>query len=126
MERSLHEAVAWPGQAPQPESSLRRLIYIRDGCRCSVCGCHASLYVHAHHLDPRAEGGGNDPGNLVLICTTCHAVTHSNYGKLVPREPAGVRIIRIRVAGEGPGRSLEGPGGVPAAGWATLPAGACG
>ncbi|MBI4616374.1 MAG: HNH endonuclease [Planctomycetes bacterium] len=98
-------ARAVPGRAPQPEASLRLLIYLRDGCRCSVCGCHASLYVHVHHVDPRSEGGGNDPRNLVLICVTCHAVTHSHYGRLVPREPAGVRIIRIRRSGGAEGEA---------------------
>ncbi|MBI4612480.1 MAG: HNH endonuclease [Planctomycetes bacterium] len=94
--RAIAEALALPGRTPEPEMALRRLVYIRDGCRCSVCGCRAALFVHVHHLDPRAEGGGNDPDNLALLCWSCHSVTHSNHGKLVPRTPAGTRIFTLQ------------------------------
>ncbi|MBI4615974.1 MAG: HNH endonuclease, partial [Planctomycetes bacterium] len=87
------------GRAPDPDLALRRAIYLRDGGRCSVCGCHAALYVHVHHVDPRAEGGGNDPANLALVCTRCHALAHSNHGRLVPREPLPALVFRISVDG---------------------------
>ncbi|MBI4614717.1 MAG: HNH endonuclease [Planctomycetes bacterium] len=107
---------AWgrPGRAPEPELALRRLVYIRDGCRCGVCGCHATLFVHVHHVDSRAEGGGNDPGNLVVLCTRCHAVTHSNHGRLVPRAPGGIRLCRVSLRDGGSGwldRGSAGPEG---------------
>ncbi|MBI4614124.1 MAG: HNH endonuclease [Planctomycetes bacterium] len=90
-------------RAPKADDPLRRAIYLRDGGRCSVCGCHAALYVQVHHVDPRAEGGGNDPANLALVCTRCHSLAHSNYARLVPREPHPPLIFRIEVSEKSPG-----------------------
>lgn len=52
--------------------------------RCEVCGAAVAYYNGAewitgplggdvHHIIPLAEGGGNDPSNLVLLCRSCHA-----------------------------------------------------
>ncbi|MBI4617379.1 MAG: hypothetical protein HY720_27460 [Planctomycetes bacterium] len=54
-----------------------------------------------------ASCGRNDPENLGLLCTRCHAATHSNYGRLVPRKPETARLLAIEAR---PGR-LARPGG---------------
>ena len=46
----------------------------RDEYRCTVCGATRSLEVH--HIVPRADGGSNDPSNLVTLCADCHGTAH--------------------------------------------------
>ena len=47
----------------------------RDGFRCVFCGREGDL-LHVHHVRPRSEGGGDDPSNLVSVCTACHGKIH--------------------------------------------------
>jgi 5-methylcytosine-specific restriction endonuclease McrA len=30
-------------------------------------------FLAAHHVIPRAEGGADDPANLIALCASCHA-----------------------------------------------------
>ncbi|MFN7019901.1 MAG: HNH endonuclease [Phycisphaerales bacterium] len=48
---------------------LRRIILARDPV-CRVC--QASPAVTVDHLVPKAEGGGDDEGNLQGLCAACH------------------------------------------------------
>jgi hypothetical protein len=34
------------------------------------------LAIDIHHIVEVSEGGGNEPGNLVALCPTCHALFH--------------------------------------------------
>ena len=46
-----------------------RLEVIKRDKYCQVCeGAGRSI----HHIIPRAEGGGNAPENLILLCVKCH------------------------------------------------------
>ncbi len=40
-------------------------------CRNPECGCR-NLRVQAHHLHPRARGGGDEPENGITVCKCCH------------------------------------------------------
>ncbi len=55
---------------------LRLEVLQRDGFRCRVPGCRSPRFLEAHHLVPRSTGGGNDPGNLVSLCSRCHQTLH--------------------------------------------------
>ena len=46
------------------------------GYRCAVPTCRTILAIDIHHIVEVAEGGGNEPGNLLALCTTCHALFH--------------------------------------------------
>jgi len=47
------------------------MINLRDGWACqAACGCTAELSMH--HIVPRAEGGSDDPANLITLCSMCH------------------------------------------------------
>ena len=46
-----------------------------SGWRCSACGLHRPL--SAHHILPRARGGGDEIGNLAVLCNACHAAAHA-------------------------------------------------
>lgn len=51
-------------------------IFKRDGFVCQYCGTHPpQVILHVDHIVPVAEGGDNDPSNLVTSCDTC------NFGK---------------------------------------------
>lgn len=46
------------------------------GYRCAVPTCRNILAIDIHHIVEVAEGGGNEPGNLLPLCPTCHALYH--------------------------------------------------
>ncbi|HEY3498858.1 MAG TPA: HNH endonuclease signature motif containing protein [Polyangiaceae bacterium] len=56
--------------------SIRRRVVRRDGGRCRVPGCRHAVFVDAHHIHPRAEGGRHDPDNLVTLCAAHHRAVH--------------------------------------------------
>lgn len=73
------------GTQPAPRSrarqsippARRRQVLRRDGGKCVVPGCRHAVFVDIHHLDPKAEGGGNDSENLVTLCAAHHRAVHS-------------------------------------------------
>lgn len=56
--------------------SIARLVWRRDGNRCRVPGCRSARGLELHHLVRRADGGGHEASNIVLICSACHAAHH--------------------------------------------------
>ena len=55
-----------PSRTPLDHPEVRR----RDGhCRC--CGGRSGL--HVHHIVFRSQGGSDEPDNLILLCSECHA-----------------------------------------------------
>lgn len=38
--------------------------------------CRTVLAIDIHHIVEVSEGGGNEPGNLLVLCPTCHALFH--------------------------------------------------
>jgi hypothetical protein len=56
--------------------AIRRLVLRRDSGRRVVPGCRHATWVDVHHLEPRAEGGGHDPNNLVTLCGAHHRALH--------------------------------------------------
>ena len=45
----------------------------RDGFRCKYCGASAlTSLLHVDHVLPRAEGGTDEPANLVTACAACN------------------------------------------------------
>jgi hypothetical protein len=56
--------------------SVARLVWRRDGGRCRVDGCRSSRGLELHHVIHRADGGGHDASNIVLLCSACHLAHH--------------------------------------------------
>lgn len=53
---------------------LRFEVFKRDSFTCQYCGAKApDVILHADHVRPVAEGGGNDILNLVTACQACNA-----------------------------------------------------
>lgn len=44
----------------------------RDGFRCACCGS-SDGDLAIDHIKPVSRGGGNDPDNLQLLCTSCNS-----------------------------------------------------
>lgn len=70
---------------------VRRTVLARDQHRCQVPGCANATFVDIHHLEPRAEGGANHPGNLITLCGAHHRAIHDGHLS-AEREQNGVRF----------------------------------
>jgi hypothetical protein len=44
---------------------------------CEVCGCPLQAALEVHHIQARADGGGNQARNLAVLCAVCHDKHHS-------------------------------------------------
>ena len=60
--------------------SVRREVLARDGHRCRTAGCGSAHFLAVHHIVPRADGGTNDPDNLITLCAACHRMIHERSG----------------------------------------------
>jgi hypothetical protein len=58
-------------------------VLIESGYRCAVPTCRGILAIDLHHIVEVSEDGGNDVGNLLALCPTCHALYHR---KVISRE----------------------------------------
>jgi len=63
---------------PLSYGSLRQEILRRDGWRCQSCGTMSNLEVH--HKQFRSQSGHDSEGNLITLCSTCHASVHGQTG----------------------------------------------
>jgi len=51
-------------------------VLTESGYRCAVPTCRSILLIDLHHMVEVAEGGSNDPSNLLPLCPTYHALYH--------------------------------------------------
>ena len=59
-----------------PLVSVKREVLAEAGYRCGNPACRSIIALDIHHLVEVAEGGTNDPPNLLALCPTCHALYH--------------------------------------------------
>jgi hypothetical protein len=78
-------------------SKLRARIIARDQGRCQLCGANGASEVD--HIIERRLGGGDEPQNLRLLCTNCHA-----RRRRLPRMAESSPLLYARAAGQ-PGRT---------------------
>lgn len=56
------------------KASLRFEILRRDNWTCGYCGRHApEVRLQVDHIKSRANGGTDDPANLITSCSDCNA-----------------------------------------------------
>jgi hypothetical protein len=89
----------------------------RDHHRCQVPGCRHSTFVDVHHLDFRADGGGNEVDNLLTLCSAHHRAVHYGRIRIVGRPSRGLRFLHpdgtaygdlaLLAAGEAPASVLR-------------------
>jgi hypothetical protein len=73
----------------------QRFVRRRDGNRCCVDGCRAARHCQIHHIVPRAAGGGHQPSNLCLVCSSHHRALHDGLLTITGKAPnASVRWTR--------------------------------
>ncbi len=61
----------------------RRFVFHRDGGKCVVPGCRAKRFLDVHHIITRADGGGHDAENLVVMCSLHHRELHAGAFAMV-------------------------------------------
>ena len=87
------------GPAVAGRNTLQARIRKRDRHFCQTPGCSRPA-AHAHHLQPRTQGGSDEESNLVSLCAAHHL--------------RGIHDGRMRVTGTAPGNlrwEVLGPGG---------------
>jgi hypothetical protein len=70
--------------------SIRRRVFGRAKHRCQVPGCRHTLDLDVHHIVPRADGGGHDPANLIVLCPAHHRANHAGELHVTGAAPDGV------------------------------------
>lgn len=51
---------------------VEKLIYQEANSSCAFCGEREVAALEIHHIKARADGGSNEPDNLLLVCGNCH------------------------------------------------------
>jgi len=64
-----------------PGASKRHKVHRRDRGRCQFLHANGSTcgqrrWLHIHHKKPKAEGGTDDPDNLITLCAAHHRLVH--------------------------------------------------
>jgi hypothetical protein len=72
--------------------AARRAVLRRDQRRCQVPGCRHATFVDVHHIQPREEGGGHEPENLLTLCSAHHRACHRAALSIEGRAPAALRF----------------------------------
>ena len=64
-------------------------VFARDGFRCVYCGQQfPAEQLTVDHVQPRARGGDNSPGNVVTACGGCNtAKGHRKLAEFLLAEP---------------------------------------
>ena len=68
---------------------------IDDNPYCQRCGARPSQI--AHHVTPVAEGGSDEPDNLLAVCEPCHEALHEKAEGASAKVPAFPRIAPTRL-----------------------------
>ncbi|MFH2054291.1 MAG: HNH endonuclease signature motif containing protein [bacterium] len=57
---------------------IRRAVLRRARYACEYPGCTNTGFLEIHHRVPAAQGGTDDPGNLISLCARCHRRLHED------------------------------------------------
>jgi 5-methylcytosine-specific restriction endonuclease McrA len=72
--------------------AVRRSVLLRDQHHCQVPGCRHATFVDVHHIQPREEGGGHEPENLVTLCSAHHRACHRGALSIEGSAPTALRF----------------------------------
>lgn len=71
---------------------LRRALYARDR-GCTFPGCHRRRYCEGHHVEHWINGGETAPGNMTLLCTHHHGLSHRGAFSIVMEADGTLRFV---------------------------------
>lgn len=75
--------------------NVREYVLARDGHRCQCCkGKSGDNILNVHHIESR-KTGGNSPGNLIILCETCHKAYHRGEIQLKIRRTKSLRDASV-------------------------------
>ena len=86
-----------------PESVVADLLAKCGRC-CCICRRFEPLHLHIHHIIEVADGGTDDPDNLIPSCLTCHSDVHTKTKltrRFTPNELKQHRDLVFRLVAEG-------------------------
>lgn len=97
---------SYEGDFPPDWDIRRRAVYERDQWTCTKCGTQSGPHagsdgvpLHAHHVQPRADGGSNRLTNLTTLCESCHTALHGHdlfdSGQPQAHPPLVERLARL-------------------------------
>ncbi|MEX2410060.1 MAG: HNH endonuclease [Candidatus Paceibacterota bacterium] len=93
-----------------------KLVYQQANSRCSFCPEGNVSLLELHHIVPRAEGGSNDPQNLLLVCKNCHGLIEAGdislEKVLKKKQSLGAIIHQMPKRDEGKGNNVNISGSV--------------
>lgn len=99
---------------------VRRQVLARDQHRCTVPGCRSARNLDLHHVEYRQDGGGNEMGNLTIVCSAHHQYLHDGLLTIRGRAPDALEFSwresgedRVRAADTGAERAAAGGAGAP-------------
>ncbi|KKN42819.1 hypothetical protein LCGC14_0709510 [marine sediment metagenome] len=84
-------------QGPQAGfENAKAYVLHRDGYRCQrrAKGAVHHRKLHVHHVVYKSQGGTDEPGNLLTLCSSCHDALHAGQWDL----PAKWRVNKTRHA----------------------------
>jgi len=67
---------------------VRKAALRRAGGKCEKCS--SSLRLQVDHVIPVSQGGGNEPGNVQVLCEVCHkrkTATEGGWRNRKPHDP---------------------------------------
>ena len=78
----------WPTRATQDiPPSVRRLVWRRDGGKCTLASCRSAANLELHHIIARSDGGTHEPSQIVLLCDSHHTALHQGRIAITGRAP---------------------------------------
>ena len=89
---------------------VRRLVWRRDGGKCTLPSCRSAANLELHHIVARADGGTHEPDQLVLLCDGHHAALHRGQITITGTAPNKLVVTRAfdeRVAHVGQPSKLD-------------------
>jgi hypothetical protein len=90
--------------APRRKSiaiDVKQQVLHESGFQCANPACRRPLTLDIHHLEKVADGGSNEPHNLIALCPNCHADHHRN---IIPQESVRAWKMLLVSLNEGIGR----------------------
>ena len=79
-----------PNDRHSLDPELRQQVLIRDGFTCRCCGedfKHRLPALTVHHVVQVSQGGYDEEGNLITVCSNCHLCIHTYaWGKIAVNE----------------------------------------